>query len=299
MVKLDRMALDELRNPTPGRLADAVLQQLAAQFPSLPIPIPIEDIAAALDIVSIEALTSTGFEGALLIRDGAAVILVNGANSPDRQRFTIGHELGHWLNPWHLLGANTIECGREQMRLFSATVGITQRERIEIEANLFSAELLLPEKPFKHDLRTEKEPSLHQIVALAMKYGMSKLATARRYVTLSDHACALVVSRDNQIQQIYRNKDFPALALKSGMGLPLSGLPPAASADALKCTMHPVSSDIWCREGAPTGAVLHEQALLQANGYRLTLLYWDDSQCPDDDQTYEEDRSAWRPTFRR
>jgi Zn-dependent peptidase ImmA (M78 family) len=44
------------------------------------------------------------FEGALLTtaeRDTGAIV-VNKNASPQRQRFTLAHELGHLLNPWHV-----------------------------------------------------------------------------------------------------------------------------------------------------------------------------------------------------
>src|SRR5579859_1785246 len=68
-----------------------------------PIPIPIEEWAAALDITAIEAMETEGFEGGLLMfaDRSSASILVNKHNDERRQRFTIGHELGHFLLPWH------------------------------------------------------------------------------------------------------------------------------------------------------------------------------------------------------
>jgi IrrE N-terminal-like domain len=64
---------------------------------------PIHQIAEALDIVEIQQARLKGLEGALVSapeRD-IGLIVVNSASSVQRQRFTVAHELGHFLNPWH------------------------------------------------------------------------------------------------------------------------------------------------------------------------------------------------------
>jgi Zn-dependent peptidase ImmA (M78 family) len=65
----------------------------------------IKELALQLDIISIEALETEGFESGLLTdaNKAEAIILVNEESRPYRQRFTIGRERGHFLIPTHLL----------------------------------------------------------------------------------------------------------------------------------------------------------------------------------------------------
>ena len=83
----------------PRKLARALL----AQPPAVTGPVPIEAIAGAIDIVSIAVAPLLGIEGCLqcdpLKSEGQIVV---NANSPRRRRrYTIAHELGHFLNERH------------------------------------------------------------------------------------------------------------------------------------------------------------------------------------------------------
>ena len=96
--KLDRMVIEE-SGPNPERIAASIHAQLAL----LSGPVPIHQVAEALDIVEIRQAPLKGLEGALVSaaeRDIGS-ILVNSSPPAQRQRFSIAHELGHFLNPWH------------------------------------------------------------------------------------------------------------------------------------------------------------------------------------------------------
>jgi Zn-dependent peptidase ImmA (M78 family) len=72
-------------------------------------------------------------------------LLVNVAEHETRQRFTIGHELGHWV-------CQCLEGTIEPVYCRADEVDESARA-LEREANLFAAELLMPEVA----VRTEKE----------------------------------------------------------------------------------------------------------------------------------------------
>src|SRR4051812_42309115 len=97
-IKLNRMIIEEAA-PDPNRMAAAIHLQL----PLLEGPIPIRKIAFALDIAQIREAPTKSMEAALVTtaeRDEGA-ILVNDRSSEQRRRFSIGHELLHFLNPAH------------------------------------------------------------------------------------------------------------------------------------------------------------------------------------------------------
>ena len=111
---LDRMALEDV-GAEPQRVAEAILAQMEYRSG----PVPIEEIAFALGIVEIREEPLTNLEGTLITtpeRD-SGVILVNSNASPRRRRFTVGHELGHFLNPYHV-GADEggLSCSLGDMR---------------------------------------------------------------------------------------------------------------------------------------------------------------------------------------
>jgi len=66
-------------------------------------PVPVAAIAAALDIVEIRTAATRGLEGALVTTEerSEGIIMVRAGATSQRRRFTVGHELGHFLNPEH------------------------------------------------------------------------------------------------------------------------------------------------------------------------------------------------------
>jgi hypothetical protein len=85
--------------PNPKKLAEAIHAQLKLRSGA----VPIHAIARALDIVDIREERLPGMEGALVmpLDRNQGAIFANARSSGRRRRFTIAHELGHFLNPWH------------------------------------------------------------------------------------------------------------------------------------------------------------------------------------------------------
>ena len=95
-------------------------------------------------------------------------IWLNGREYEPRRRFTLAHELGHWVCQCD--GSTTIEpiyCRTQDVDEQHAE---TQR-RLEREANIFAAELLMPE-PL---VRAEHERAA-SIEELADRFGVSRPA---------------------------------------------------------------------------------------------------------------------------
>ncbi len=105
-MNIDRMALADLANPV--AIAAAVLKQWPTPF----VQTPVEEIAHAVGITEITEFDGDSFEGALLTDSDkmSGAILYKRGRSEERKRFTIGHELGHFLNPWHVPSGNGFEC---------------------------------------------------------------------------------------------------------------------------------------------------------------------------------------------
>ena len=107
----------------------------------LPIPVPIEQLCAQLDIVEIKPLTTPAFEGALLTDTDkhSGIILYNQASQPKRRRFTIAHELCHFLAPSHVPNTEgRFLCSQADMLLLAANEQ-DRRRRMEVEANRFAS----------------------------------------------------------------------------------------------------------------------------------------------------------------
>jgi Zn-dependent peptidase ImmA (M78 family) len=118
-----------------------------------------------------------------------ALIGANKSNHPNRQRFTIAHELGHYF--LHA-GHTVLDEGRlaytVNLRNSESSKGEDNDER---EANLFAAELLMPAKFLREDLDGVELDLLEDskfLSDLANKYRVSLQAltfrlTYLRYIT--------------------------------------------------------------------------------------------------------------------
>lgn len=289
---IDRIELADLANPT--LLAKAVIEQLPD---NLELPIPVRDIATALDIINIQAMTTSGFEGGLITDSdkSSGYILINENNAPRRQRFTIGHELGHYLNPWHKPSTEGKFLCKAQDMVVSGASSNTQ-QKMEIEANQFSSALLMPDKFMNQDLRHMADPDISHIVSLADKYDVSKESMGRRYAELQDEPCAIVFSQNGKLIYSVKGQDFPQLSIRQkGESLPLNCLTKGytslsgESSDWQEC-----ASDIWLRNAAEYESV-YEQVLPQTGGYRITMLTLGE----EIDEDEEDLQDSWRPQFYR
>ncbi len=108
-------------------------------------------------------------------------------NSP-RARFTIAHELGHLFIDEH---RNALLEGKPH---FSFTEHPAENP-VEVEANLFSANLLMPTQEFRKAL-TEVSPGLRGIIDLASTFGVSIQSSALRFTTQSRKLCAIIMFRE-------------------------------------------------------------------------------------------------------
>lgn len=87
----------------------------------------------------------TGFEGALIPgneRKEWLLLYSNAATSPGRTRFTLAHELGHYI--LHRLAKGALRCSHEDMLNWSV-----DERNIEAEADLFASYLLMPLDDFR------------------------------------------------------------------------------------------------------------------------------------------------------
>ena len=138
-------------------------------------PVPVEEIARSHNLdIRYEPSKGENVSGALYIEDGRGIIGVNADHHPNRQRFTIAHELGHFLLHGRARAAHTVFLDRKFVwRRDSESELATNPE--EIEANQFAAELLVPLAILHDDVESgeyDLENDRH-LTRLAKRYGVS------------------------------------------------------------------------------------------------------------------------------
>ncbi len=152
-------------------------------------PVPVEKIVLAIGIEIKKDNVDDNLSG-FLVRDKKSKRTIIGANEshhPNRQRFTIAHELGHFVlhegEAVHLdedRGAFTVK-----LRNLDSSKGEDDDEK---EANLFAAELLLPAKFLASDLQGKELDILDDsnfLTKLAEKYKVSVQALTFRLAYLN------------------------------------------------------------------------------------------------------------------
>jgi Zn-dependent peptidase ImmA (M78 family) len=286
-----RMKLADLGSPE--ALADCII----AHYPDIEIPIPLERIAHAVGIVDIIGQTTTSFEGVLVTDDAKSTgsIAYNQASRIERRRFTIAHEIGHFLIPWH--GASA-QCATADMGVLKSQ---DTRKSKEAEANRFAAALLTPTALFTRHIRQFGSPETEHVLALATRYQVSKEMAARRYTDLCDHVCAIIFSHQGAVRYFPKTRACPYLDIAKGNPLP----PGSLSARGRSQPGHlyewtETTPEIWFGVSRRiAGKVLYEQYLEQQDGYRLTMLTIDD--IPDEDEPDEDEEleESYTPRFRR
>lgn len=146
-----------------------IVAELLRQQPNISLPIPIEKLAEAFGIKDILERPFRGMQGALVANPekSEGIILVNsGIRNSQRKRFTLGHELGHFLLPNH---GNEMWCSKDD-------ISINSQVSIEREANEFASELLMPTEIFTRLSQFENEPDIQNIIDLAEMFSSSLLA---------------------------------------------------------------------------------------------------------------------------
>jgi len=148
-------------------------------------PVPVEKIAKHLGVQVRFSPFDNEISGMIHIREGKAIIGINSLNHPHRQRFSIAHELGHLVLHRSLVTAE-VHVDKEipvLMRDAKASFGTDQ---IEIEANRFAAELLMPRFLLKQTLaeKTLDIDDEESIEVLAQRFKVSKQAMGHRISAL-------------------------------------------------------------------------------------------------------------------
>jgi Zn-dependent peptidase ImmA (M78 family) len=142
--------------------------------------------------------------GAYLPRDGDPVILLNGSDAPQRMRFTLAHELGHHV--FH-------DDHREDTHAGLARPG----HWIEVRANHFAAELLMPEEAMEVP---DGPATLEDVRAVAARFGVSLLAACIRIGTCGGDTDEARRALDDSHELMYEESPFSDSLLAARRSLP-------------------------------------------------------------------------------
>lgn len=147
-------------------------------------PVPIREIARRLGLTILPYDLGDNVSGVLVVNKGSGTIGYDPTESSVRQRFTIAHELGHYV--LHGSSKDELFVDKEFKVLFRDQRSSTGELKREQEANSFAASILMPEELLRkeigihaYDLTDEdaikKLAKIFDVSPLAMTYRISNL----------------------------------------------------------------------------------------------------------------------------
>jgi hypothetical protein len=176
-------------------IAIALRQQL-----QLPPKVDLYQLASDLKL-SIVEVDSQSFDGALLRssqNSSGRVLVRRGIREGGRKRFTIAHEIGHYI----MHGVQQMPCSSRVIEGWR--IGQPAPER---EADIFASELLLPTSDVTLHIN-KRWPSMKIVSDIAEHFGASMMAAARKFCDVAPQACAVVWSSQRQIRWFHPSPTF-------------------------------------------------------------------------------------------
>jgi Zn-dependent peptidase ImmA (M78 family) len=208
--------------------------------------------------------TLTGSEARIVGNHDKAFITVNNSSNEARKRFSIGHELGHWM--WDR-SRIAFECttSMQDGRWFG-----TDKESL---ANQFSADLILPASMFRPRAH-RRDSTLQTARELADEFQASLTATALRLVLYGTWPCMVVVHSTNGLEWHRATQGI------DGRFWPCKQLDSSSFAyDLLRGAQTGlchglVDADVWINHPRAAQYEVIESSVLTSPDRVLTLLWW-------------------------
>jgi hypothetical protein len=141
-----------------------------------------------------------GCAARLIGADSRAVITVNARDNPTRQRFSLAHELAHWMQD---RGTGSFLCGGDDISPQNA-----QTRSVEASANAYASQLILPNYLFDNHLHASPM-TLTRAAEIGEIFCASLTATAIKMVKRSQQPAFLVAHQPHRRDWFIRGDGFP------------------------------------------------------------------------------------------
>jgi len=232
------------------------------------------DIAEKLEVpVCLEDLEQ--IDGCLLKKAGNLKILIN-KNIPynTRQRFTLAHELGH------------LRIKRHNQEMYTCLPSDIQRYRgakqVELEANEFASELLLPEVDVKAIIK-KRNLCMDLIVDVSEQYDLSLTATAIKVIKHCPERGAVVLSENGRVKWYVKSQGF-GYEVRDTVLHENTYAYDFFKDGTLPSTPQKVLASAWVKKiHDPNELLIEESVAIYSLGMVLTLIYVEDSEEWDDE----------------
>ncbi|WP_033310179.1 ImmA/IrrE family metallo-endopeptidase [Euryhalocaulis caribicus] len=239
--------------------------------------------------------------GIIFLNTGTGIFYATNIDNCGFQRFTVGHELGHYFldgHPEEIQKSGSWHISRAGFR--------EGDNSIELEADHFASGLLLPSRLVSNFLGNQTI-GLEGIKALSDKAKCSLTATAIRAAECSPYPVAVVVSQGKQVCYAFLSDGFKKLGrlsfLRKGSMLPdtvtkkFNSNPENVRYAASDCDVTTLAD--WF--DGPASVELDEE-VIGLGSYDLTMTVLSSDDLPEDPDELEDDEdlsleASWTPKF--
>ncbi len=212
-----------------------------------------------------------------------AIITIDDACRRERQRFSAGHELGHWM------------FDRGKVSLFSCEENVFLNEwskwNPETRANRYASDLLMPEFMFRPRATALRNADFETVKTLAHVFETSLTATAIRLVERGPLPAMLICSSGAGIEWYVAGEGTKALR-------PTKPGPDSFANDVLSGDETDASGDVpasaWFDHEIAERHRIMEHAIRGFQDTVLSLLWWKNERMLLELDDYEERRAARR-----
>ena len=284
--------------PFATREAERLLKEWSVQ--SLPVE-PL-DIAEQNNIACQGMPSKNGGVSGMFIksRDAYGILYATHIHNPGFQRFSIGHELGHYFLPGH---PEAVFAGGV---IHESRAGFVSNDKYEDEADHFACGLLMPNYLFNPALEKAGE-GMEAIKSLEALCGTSLTATAIRYAQRTPEPAAIVVSIGDKVDYCFMSdelKEYPGLSwIKKGSAVPHGSTTYKFNRDndnVLLARQDAGTIDLSSWFGGEIEGELYEE-VIGLGKYGKTLTVLTATELPDSEEIEEDEalEESWTPRFRK
>ena len=182
---------------SPGEQAESLIDELAIRDPK---DLDVEAIAFDAGMVVVYRELD-GCAASLIGVGNRAIATIRRSSSRGRDRFSIGHELGHW----------TMHRGRSFVcRVDDIGENLAANTEVEKAADVFAAHLLMPGTLFKPATKDILHPKFSDLENLGRTFQTSLLATALRLVRLDIYPIVLASYTTGGLRWTLRSPSVPS-----------------------------------------------------------------------------------------
>lgn len=168
------------------QLARAAAEKLVDRLGIRVAPVDVEQVASALHLRIVLEDLGDEVSGLLVSRGRSAGIAVKRGDAPVRRRFTIAHEIGHFVLGHHLRRKELVHADQHHDVIYRSQRASQGLDPLEVQANQFAASLLMPARLVREQLEGLRKPMQEaDVTALAREFKVSEQAMTIRLTTLS------------------------------------------------------------------------------------------------------------------